>query len=150
MLVNEPSVTDNIMPGHLKLILDVLGQGQQPSQISDGMYLIGHHNGYLILPHGKYHEWPDIRDSEDEFIPMYGVCDKPEQVVEKYPILKTSDRMFLIVFTKVRKADQSSDGGWRWHKWGEYIGDRQPTTEYLYDEPVIDEVYCFHIYERKS
>ena len=40
-------------------------------------------------------------------------------------------------------------GGWRWHKWGEYIGTDpkvQPTTEYLDNEDGFkDGVWCYHI-----
>jgi hypothetical protein len=48
----------------------------------------------------------------------------------------------------VIKANQSHEGGWRWHKWGEYIGKYEPQYEYLYDEPEIEKVYVYHIYEK--
>lgn len=55
-----------------------------------------------------------------------------------------------MILTPVRKADQTHDGGWRWNKWwGPYIGSQRPQFEYLYDEPEIDEVFCYHIYEKK-
>ena len=47
------------------------------------------------------------------------------------------------------KADEPSSGGWRFRKWGEYIGKHEVTCEYIYDEPDIDFVYCFHIYEKR-
>jgi hypothetical protein len=60
----------------------------------------------------------------------------------------TSDRRFTLAFTRVRKRDQPDEGGWRWHKWGEYIGEKSPQYEYLYDEGnEIEEVYCYHVYE---
>lgn len=59
-----------------------------------------------------------------------------------------SERRFVVAFTRVRREDQPADGGWRWHKWGQYIGKHEPRCEYLYDEDGIDEVYCFHVYER--
>lgn len=77
----------------------------------------------------------------------YGVCDYPEQVVETFPNLESDSRRFLISFNLVRYADQGEQG-WRWHKWGPYIGTRNPQGEYLADEaPDFGDVYTFHIYE---
>ncbi len=74
------------------------------------------------------------------------VVDSPEQFIERYhQLLEEDERIFAVFFTPIRRAEQSSEGGWRWHKWGEYIGDKTPTTEYLYDEPDIGEVYTVHI-----
>lgn len=77
-----------------------------------------------------------------------GVCDTPEQVLAHIPLLVTDPRRFIVFFTPIRKRDQPAEGGWRWHKWGEYIG-TQPSAgcEYLYDEPHIDEVLVYHIVE---
>ena len=61
-----------------------------------------------------------------------------------------SDRDFIIMLTPVLKREQSYRGGWRWHKWGPYIGKEQITTEYLYDEEKVQGVFCFQIYERKK
>lgn len=33
-------------------------------------------------------------------------------------------------------------------KWGEYIGKHNPQCEYLYDEVGIEQVYCYHVYEK--
>ena len=47
--------------------------------------------------------------------------------------------------TKVIKSQQPMHWGWRWHKWGDYIGTHSPTTEFIYDEKDIDHVYCYFI-----
>jgi len=47
----------------------------------------------------------------------------------------------------IRKDLEPTDGGWRWHKWGEYIGTQNPQMEYIHDEPEIEKVYVYHIYE---
>lgn len=92
-----------------------------------------------------------LRDFEryprDLSIGPYGVCDNVEQVLEQCPELITSDRQFLITLTRVTKSEQE-EGGWRWHKWGAYIGTQNPQCEYLIDEPDIEEVFCYHIYEK--
>ena len=77
----------------------------------------------------------------------YGVCDNWEQITKRWPLIKDSNRAFIISLAEVVREDQSPRGGWRWHKWGEYIGTQQPTTEYLYDEPVIEEVLVFQLIE---
>jgi len=74
------------------------------------------------------------------------VVDSPEQFIERYHhLLEADERTFAVFFTVIRKADQSEEGGWRWHKWGEYLGSHTPQHEYLYDEEGIEEVYVVHI-----
>ena len=80
----------------------------------------------------------------------YGVCDSVDNLLEVYPELVTSEREFVVNLCEVRKDEQPDEGGWRWHKWGEYIGNQIPTTEYIYDEPLIEQVFCYHIYEKKE
>jgi hypothetical protein len=77
-----------------------------------------------------------------------GVCDSPQQLLEKFgKQIRADKRNFIISFVEIRKDQQSSTGGWRWHKWGSYVGEHDPQYEYLYDEPKIDVVYTYHIYE---
>ncbi len=78
----------------------------------------------------------------------YGVCDNWEQIFERVPELKyykESKENFVIFLCEHNKKNQPERGGWRWHKWGEYIGDQNPQCEYLHDEPEIERVYSFHI-----
>lgn len=79
-----------------------------------------------------------------------GVCDNHEQILEKCPMLVTSKDKYVIGLTKVRKDKQPLFGGWRWSKWGEYIGDMKPTDKYLRDEKEIDQVYVFEVYQVKD
>ncbi len=77
----------------------------------------------------------------------YGVADNIEQVLERYkPIIDSIDINVVISIAPIKKSEQPEDGGWRWHKCGEYIGTHTPTHEYLYDEPGIEEVLCFSIF----
>jgi len=89
------------------------------------------------------------RDAAEENLPEeYGVCDYPYQIIDTWPTLVSDpDHRYIVTLDEIRKDEQPSDGGWRWHKWGTYIGDREPLCEYLYDEPEIDNVYVFHIHE---
>ena len=99
-----------------------------------------------------WEEYPDFSRDEDMiegvYRGAYGVCDSLENLLDVYPELKNSDRQFVVSMTKIDQDEQDEEGGWRWHKWGDYIGTQEPTTEYIYDEPLIKRVYCFHIYEK--
>ena len=80
----------------------------------------------------------------------YGVADNIQQVLNYYDKqIKDSNRKYCISCTGIRKSDQPENGGWRWCKWGEYIGIKNSQADYLYDEPVITEVLVFQIYELK-
>lgn len=82
----------------------------------------------------------------------YGVCDNYYQILGRwYEMLVESPRRFLISVSAIEKSNQPSQGGWRWHKWGEYIGYKDPQHEHLYDEgPEITKVFCFQIFEMKD
>ncbi len=75
----------------------------------------------------------------------YGVCDTPEQFLERYrAVLDADPRPFVVEFMIVKKE---AVGGWRWHKWGPYIGEKDPHCEYLRDEgPEITQACCYHVY----
>lgn len=136
----------------IALLSDVIS-GKEPEavRLEKGVYEIGHFSGGYILDR----EWwlGDQRSFDAEYpvlgaIGPYGVCDTYDQILEQCPELKDDPaRAFVIFLCKVSKDDQPSSGGWRWHKWGEYIGTHKPECEYLYDEPVVEAVFCYHIYE---
>ena len=84
----------------------------------------------------------------------YGVADNASQVLDYYENFLLTDygdymnnREFVILMTPIFREDQSEYGGWRWHKWGPYIGEFEPKCEYLYDEEGIDYVWVFSIVE---
>jgi hypothetical protein len=87
-------------------------------------------------------EYPDLNGFD-----CYGVCDNYAQIIEQCDELKNENRNFVISITLIEKSKQSPEGGWRWCKWGDYIGNQKSECEYIYDEPKINEVYCYHIYE---
>ncbi len=90
----------------------------------------------------------EFRDFKGKMRNNYGICDNYKQILKEYPELKKDkNRKFVITLSMICKDQQSKNGGWRWHKWGKYIGKKKPKCEYLYDEPKIDEVLIYHIYE---
>lgn len=139
-------------------ILAALGGGRETETIVQGIFLIPHFNGKHILP-GKWEEWPKLhtagRDpfeamSDDNWTNCYGVCDDVQQLLDRCPMLVNDpDREFAITLTEVRRDEQPSEGGWRWHKWGPYIGAHDPQCEYLYDEVGIERVLFYQVFERK-
>jgi len=79
----------------------------------------------------------------------YGVCDSPEQFDAVLGRMLDNDRASYVVgFTPIFRKHQPPHDGWRWEKWGPYIGTREQTADYLADEKDIDLVFCFHIYRK--
>lgn len=96
-----------------------------------------------------YKPGDNMNDYFENSISTYGVADNIEQIKERYKSQIESDNPVVIGVTVMSKEHQPEDGGWRWHKWGQYIGTQDPQCEYLYDEPEIKEVLVFHIFAVK-
>lgn len=136
---------------HNDPILNVISGGKKSVELRTGVYLI-HHFGCSNFLCG-YEDYPEFEGNDEGYEGYrgpYGVCDSLEQLLEKYPELEADGRKFLVTLHEVKRSEQSPTGGWRWHKWGEYIGTQEPQCEYLYDEPKIESVFVYHIYERKD
>lgn len=142
---NNTASTIAIKKGQLQLeATDPAWQEYMPDGVViDGLYKRGSYGSH---PFFDYKTWPENL-SDTGFFSEYGVCDTIQQVLDQCPKLQDSKREFIVMFTPVLKANQSDWGGWRWHKWGPYIGTKEPQCEYLYDEPEIDGIFCYHIYE---
>jgi hypothetical protein len=129
----------------LRALALMRGETAHPRRITQGIYEIGHFGSSTFLP--SFNHWPELTDE----LNCYGVCDHYEQILNRAPsILVGGSRRFVITLCRVRKETQEAEGGWRWKKWGPYIGTQEPTTEFLYDEPVIQQVFVYHIYEKKE
>jgi hypothetical protein len=86
----------------------------------------------------------------DEF-PEFGVVDSVAQFLELFgDAIDAAPEHYAVGFTEVRRAAQPSEGGWRWHKWGQYYGVHSPQCEYLHDEPDIESVYTFSVVQLRS
>lgn len=107
-----------------------------------GKYKQGHtHRCPCGIEDFRSDEWKNAIESD-------GVADNLDQVKAHFrEFIDDPVRQYVVSLVRMRKAEQPEHGGWRWHKWGEYIGTQQPMCEYLYDEPVIEEVCVFDIYE---
>lgn len=140
MLVNEPSImhVDPI----LGMIASINGRSSTTKELRQGVYEIGHFGSSCFLRDYEHYSVLTINP--------YGVCDSIEQLLTACPELEASERAFVVTVTPIRKDAQPANGGWRWHKWGPYIGTQNPQREYIHDEPEIEEVLCYHIYEKKT
>lgn len=117
----------------------------------DGIYVCGLNDNYTLERLTNY------RDAKNYKSPIYfrdyGVADNASQVMDFYDNLccEYADYMnnhkFVILLTPIFREDQPDYGGWRWHKWGQYLGVHDIKCEYLYDEKGIDYVYVFKILE---
>lgn len=109
--------------------------------------------GMINLKDGSYKSTKDLgtgfKDIDWENLSStYGVADNIEQIKNKFvKAIKSKDNEYVISITEIKKDVQPDEGGWRWHKWGEYIGKQDPKCEYIADEPSIESVFCFHIYK---
>ena len=68
--------------------------------------------------------------------------------------LRKCDRKYAVGFNPIKQDPNNPGGGWRWHKWGGYIGKHNICCEYLDDEDLSDinqdYILVFHIYEFKD
>lgn len=99
-------------------------------------------------------DWPRFDDMStkydgDQWFSSYGVVDHWSQL--PLTALDADPRNLLVYLGRHRRADQSSDGGWRWHKWGPYLGVHSPETstdfEYLHDAADVVEVWSYCVVE---
>lgn len=132
---------------HMAMILAFMADGSSviPERISQGIYLASHWNVGNLVRGGVRERWRENISDRLDF-DEFGVCDTYEQPVEQFGLADRPEP-FFISFVEILKSRQPYDGGWRWPKWGEYIGTQKPTREYLHDEPEIDRVLTFHVYE---
>lgn len=126
-------------------VAGILGQIYKPEELWEkqetGVF-VTHLNG-----HSEH--FPGTEDATFTDRKYYGVCDDVDQIKQHYPDIVESDQQYVVCMTPIYHEDQEEEGGWRWHKWGPYIGNHKPQQEYLYDEVGIERVFVFHILEVK-
>lgn len=117
-----------------------------PKRKREGVYVTGLNFRYDFDSEG----WEDYPEFDDGYC-AYGVCDGIDQFFE-HPLgklLKADEsRKFAVSFCHIEKDPEPY--GWRWHKWGPYIGKGEPECEYLADEEGFDGgVWVYHVWELK-
>jgi hypothetical protein len=143
---NEALAGDPLMLHMAKALPDLWDASVE--EVGHGIYKFGTWPSSAFMK--SWEHYPILSGDDSFFGSSYGVCDNPEQILAKfYSDLMDPAREFIIVLVEVKRADQEPQGGWRWHKWGEYIGTQNPQNEYLYDDTHIDSVLTYSIYEKK-
>lgn len=138
MLIDEPKVLE--MDVISKMIANMNGNITSVIRHQKGVYERGDFGSSDFLK--EYEQYPDLN------IGSYGICDNIKNLLDTCLDLENSDRKFVITLTKIERDKEPSFGGWRYHKWGDYIGNQEPENEYIYDDKHIDVVYCYSIYEK--
>ena len=144
------------MPRWLRLLGGCVADGDPNSdgsivEIAPGMY-----NGYFNL-HNCLEAM--VRGEIDKslwnssWVSLHGVADTSDQIRGHFrDQIEDTEATYIIGATPVIRdvSNKGKGGGWRWHKWGTYIGTHTPTTEYLDDEPDIESVIVFSLYRFKQ
>lgn len=168
-MLADPLFLDKNSKGTANILAIIGGADPTPIRLRRGMYEISHFSFDHCLPYAiwsldeireKCGWWlercdlGDVKFERDDIriceFGSYGVCDSPEQFLghDLGKWIEVSEKYYVVSFTKISKASQPAQYGWRWHKWGSYIGVHEPQYEYLYDEgDEIQEVYCYQVYE---
>lgn len=77
----------------------------------------------------------------------FGVADNIEQILEYYPELLKSKDKFIVIFSDVYRKDQPEHYGFRYEKFGNYIGIQDIKHEFMYDDKHIDKVIIYWIFK---
>lgn len=125
---------------------------EPPRRIVQGVYLahlnFGNEIGPVLADQYPTLVLPNGQGAADWFS-FYGVVDHWQQL--PLDVLRNDSRPLLVYLTEHVKADQPARFGWRWHKWGPYLGVHDiEGYEYLYDTPTVERVYSYHVVELRS
>lgn len=125
-------------------LIELISDGVKSVRLQKGFYTFALNFDFAIWGGSDFERSYDVDDLP---CPQYGVVDTPQQFIDRFAAaLEADERPFVVAFTHHPKCPGET-GGWRWHKWGEYIGDGNPTCEYLDDEELFPNgVYTYHVY----
>lgn len=154
----KETVPEEDRVSYIKYIEDMHSDLSQPYE-RDGVYVThaGEYMIFKIFTENDFVRQPMIgfsgKQSEFEGRKMwrndlaYGLCDNAEQVIKKYPEIVESEKPYVIILRPFFREYEPAEQGFRYHKWGEYIGTQELRNEYLYDDEHVEYVCAFTIYE---
>ncbi len=147
MLVDPKGFVSNDLQ---TVIVNIINRGGQvvPEKIDQGMYIVGHWNvEEMVVGDEVRKRWNEEKYVSPPF-PEFGVVDYPHQLLEVVDLHTIPEKVF-VTFVKIERDQSNANigGGWRWHKWGDYLGIQNPQCEYIDDEPDIECVYTFSVHE---
>lgn len=120
-----------------------------PTLLEPGVYECAHWSFEHYVAERLERHWNDFDMSDlESYVSPYIVCDNVQQAREYWVSqLEDPTEKYTMCVVPLYREEQSERGGWRWHKWGEYVGKQNSTHEYLYDDKHIDLVYTAHLYK---
>lgn len=136
------------MSGLTHMLLSFMSNGKPPHVAGPGLIEIGHFNAeqeWTVGPWYRIEERDEVMAGDGPFgfkagedrIHVSCVADSIDQWKGRYAEkVEALDQSVCAFFTHVAKEPENRGrgGGWRWHKWGEYVGEGDPRREYLDDE----------------
>lgn len=102
---------------------------------------------YCGLEVEEYHSFFNKNDINSSIRENFGVADNIEQILEHYPELLKSEDNFIVIFSDVYRKYQPESYGFRYEKFGEYIGTQNIQHEFIYDDKHIDKVIIYEIFK---
>ena len=110
-------------------------------------------NEYEVDSEREYaRDFTNPKDPWDR-ISTYGVADNIAQIhafVQEQEAQGYDFGKCIINIRPILRKHEPAQGGWRWHKWGRYIGNFDHCCEYIHDEEGIEMVLCFRIIPLKK
>ena len=148
---NDKDYWDNEMPEEFKTLKwkDIF------ARYTEGIYQYYDVN----IPYIDGYEFEDYYEGPSPLMPDipctmpygYGLCDNYRQILERDEDVKrwidNPDRKFFLFLCCMWRENQPEHGGFRYHKWGGYIGDQELCSEYLYDDKDVDRVFTYRLVE---
>lgn len=117
--------------------------------------------GFYICDLNEHYTIPQLTDyneaKENIFDIKYvdrGLSDNATQILDRIKFLASEDKEindefkkkeFVVLMTPIFKMHQPEKDGWRWEKWGAYIGVYDEPGGYLVHNEGIDYVYVYAI-----
>lgn len=77
----------------------------------------------------------------------YGMADNYEQLLKYYPELLNGDKKHIVLTEWLYRDDENRDSGFRYHKNGPYLGEKEIRSEYFNNDTHIDKILLFNILE---
>lgn len=155
MLIDLPGdwrVTGSRYPRIYDDLAEITGGRRDPLRVYRGIYE-AHINFEHEIENLLVDRWPAFEDlstkyDDEQWFNSYGVVDHWTQLPLK--LLDKDPRPLLVYLARHRREDQP-EYGWRWHKWGPYLGVHEGATDYEYLRDALDvvEVFSYCIVELK-
>lgn len=110
---------------------------------------------YTALPYGISDNASQVLDNLYHALEVYLTKDSTYDFFSRgkriyKSLTERPDAVYFVGFTPIFNHHNGAIGGWRWHKWGTYLGKYTPKYKYLDEEKNIDYVLVWRLYPLKK